>query len=91
MLDRAHTPLPIDTPDDPPPLTEWSPAPSRVITALLGCLAVTALAMAILLVAGTRPFAAFLAAAVLAILIGIVWLVWWPSDGRLAQLLRWWL
>lgn len=85
------TPLPIDTPDDPPALTEWSPAPSRVITAFLGCMAVTVLAMAILLVAGSRPFAAFLAAAVLAILIGIVWLIWWPSDGRLAQLLRWWL
>lgn len=85
------TRLPIDTPDDPPALTEWSPAPSRVITALLGCAAVTALAMAILLVAGAGAFAAFLVAAVLVILIGIVWLIWWPSDGRLAQLLRWWL
>jgi hypothetical protein len=85
------TPLPIDTPDDPPPLTEWSPAPSRIITALLGVIIITLIVIALGLIAGFGVAAAFWAAVLLVIVIVIVWALWWPSDRRLAQLLRWWL
>jgi hypothetical protein len=92
---RDHTPtpapLPIDTPDEPPPLTEWSPGPSRFIAALLGYILITVLASVVGMVAGFGLFAAVILGGVLAIVIGIVWLTCWPDDAHLAQVLRWWL
>ena len=87
----APAPLPIDTPDDPPPLTEWSPGPSHQIAALLGCMCVALLVIALGLIVGFGVAAAFWAAVLLVIVIAIVWLRLWPSDGRLRDLLRWWL
>jgi hypothetical protein len=91
MRDHAPTPLPIDTPDDPPPLTEWSPAPSHIIRALFGTMCITLIVIALGLTLGFGVAAAFWAAVLLVFVVGVVWALWWPSDGRLASVLRWWL
>jgi hypothetical protein len=89
MSDPTPTPLPIDLPDEAPDQDNPIDA-MRMLIAVAAMAAVTALATAILMVAGTGLLAAFLASAVLAVLIVGVWLVWWPSDRRLASVLRWW-